>query len=198
MKFILICIFQFVFIQCFCQITDINLLRKINVNRNLNLDEPFILITKSVAPLSIIVPISIFSTGLIYNKDQLKHNGLMIAASLATTTIIATGLKYSINRTRPFDKYKDIEQVIPVSTASFPSGHTSTAFSTASSLSLAFPKWYIIAPSFLWASAVGYSRMHLGEHYPSDVFAGAIIGAGSAYLCYKAQQWIKGKKLHVK
>jgi membrane-associated phospholipid phosphatase len=58
-------------------------------------------------------------------------------------------------------------------------------------LSLAFPKWYVIAPSFLWASTVGYSRMSFGVHYPSDVFVGAIIGAGTAFLTYKINSWIR-------
>lgn len=75
-----------------------------------------------------------------------------------------------------------------------PSGHTSTAFATATSLSLAYPKWYVVAPSFVWAGAIGYSRMHLGVHYPSDVLAGAIVGSGSAYLTYKANQWINKKR----
>lgn len=177
-----------------CQNTDINWLRDINSNRNIKLDEPFIFITKSAAPVSIAVPVSIFTTGLVANNEKLKTDGFRVAASLAVTTLLVTGLKYSVNRTRPFEKYNDIEQVIPVSTPSFPSGHTGTAFSTAASLSLAFPKWYVVAPSFLWASAVGYSRMHLGEHYPSDVLAGALTGAGSAYLCHRAQQWIFKRK----
>ncbi len=59
---------------------------------------------------------------------------------------------------------------------------------------MAYPKWYIIAPSFAWASAVGYSRMALGVHYPSDVLAGAIIGSGSAYLCYKLNKWVNKKQ----
>ena len=59
-----------------------------------------------------------------------------------------------------------------------------------------YPKWYIIAPSFAWASAVGYSRMHLGVHYPSDVAVGAIIGSGSAYLSYKANKWINKKRVN--
>jgi membrane-associated phospholipid phosphatase len=51
------------------------------------------------------------------------------------------------------------------------------AFALATSLSLSYPKCYIIVPSFAWASSVGYSRMDLGVHYPSDVLAGAIVGA---------------------
>jgi membrane-associated phospholipid phosphatase len=47
-----------------------------------------------------------------------------------------------------------------------------------------YPKWYIIVPSICWAGAVGYSRMHLGVHYPSDVVAGALVGAGSAWLTH--------------
>ncbi len=57
-----------------------------------------------------------------------------------------------------------------------------------------YPKWYIIAPSFAWASAVGYSRMHLGVHYPSDVVSGAIVGSGSAYISYKLNKWINKKR----
>ena len=103
-------------------------------------------------------------------------------------------MKHTINRKRPFETYSDIEQATSSLGKSFPSGHTSLAFATATSLSVAYPKWYVIAPSFVWAGAVGYSRMHLGVHYPSDVFAGAIIGSGSAYLSYKANKWINKKR----
>ena len=69
-----------------------------------------------------------------------------------------------------------------------PSGHTSTVFAAATSVSILYPKWYVIAPSYLFAASVGYSRMYLGVHYPSDVLIGAIIGTASslgAHLLFK-------------
>jgi membrane-associated phospholipid phosphatase len=194
MKHILLIFFCYLLVlQGIGQNTDINLLRDINVHRNVNLDDPFIWVTQSDAPICITAPLIIYGVGWYSKNEKLKMEGLVIAASLVVTTAIATGLKYSINRTRPFDKYSDIQQVIPVTSPSFPSGHTSIAFSTATSLSLVFPKWYVIAPSYVWASTVAYSRMHLGEHYPSDVLAGMVIGTGSAYLCYRLQKMLMQK-----
>jgi undecaprenyl-diphosphatase len=59
-------------------------------------------------------------------------------------------------------------------------------------LSLAWPKWYIIVPTYTWAGTVAYSRMDLGVHYPSDVLIGALVGAGSAWLCHEVN-----KKLNI-
>ena len=157
-------------------------MRKINLDRNKNLDGLFKGITNSDAPVSIIAPIAVYSVGLI-NKDSItKQKGIMIAGSLVISSAVAVGLKWTVNRPRPFVTYPDIEKLTSAGSPSFPSGHTSMAFSTATSLSLAFPKWYVIAPAFIWASSVGYSRMDLGVHYPSDVLVGAIVGSGSAFL----------------
>ena len=43
-------------------------------------------------------------------------------------------------------------------------------------------KWYVAIPAYLWAGTVAYSRMYLGQHYPSDVLAAAVIGAASSYV----------------
>jgi membrane-associated phospholipid phosphatase len=59
---------------------------------------------------------------------------------------------------------------------------------------MAYPKWYVVVPSFVWASSVGYSRMHLGVHYPSDVLVGAMVGSSSAFLTQKANQWLNKKR----
>ena len=63
---------------------------------------------------------------------------------------------------------------------SFPSGHTSTAFAIATSLSLSYPRWYVVAPAAAWATTAGLARVWHGVHYPTDVVAGALVGAGSA------------------
>lgn len=194
MKKILLVILLLQSLTMYSQNADIRLLRYINKNRNTSLDGTFKTITNSVSPISIASPILVFGTGLIEKDKTIQQKGLVMGASFLTSAIITTTLKKTINRTRPFDTYPDIIKLSDGGSASFPSGHTSEAFATATSLSLAFPKWYVIAPSYTYATLVGYSRMHLGVHYPSDVLAGAIVGAGSAYLCYKAQKWINHKK----
>ena len=173
---------------------DINLLKEINVNRTTSLDQAFIFTSNSVTPISILIPTAIYLAGVI-NKDCTgKQKGIYIGETLVVATIISTSLKYAVHRDRPFETYSYIQQVVHAGSLSFPSGHTSVAFSTATSLSIAYSKWYVIAPSFAWAGLVGYSRMHLGVHYPSDVFAGALVGAGSAFIMYKVNKWMQEKK----
>jgi membrane-associated phospholipid phosphatase len=124
------------------------------------------------------------TAGLIKHDHTLFRNAEVVVTATLVNICVTSGLKYSINRTRPFITYPDIVKKSGAGSPSFPSGHTSGAFATATSISLAYPKWYVIVPLFGWAGVVGYSRMDLGVHYPSDVLAGAAIGAGSAWLTH--------------
>lgn len=173
---------------------DISILREININRNTALDPTFKTITNCAIIVSNATPIIIYAVGLIKKDSLTKKKALIIGESFIASSFITIVLKNTIKRDRPFVTYPEIEQEASVGGLSFPSGHTSSAFATATSLSLAYPKWYVIAPSFLWAGTVGYSRMHLGVHYPSDVLAGALIGIGSAYLGYEINKWIDKRK----
>ncbi len=167
-SFIIICSLLFAN-GIFAQNIDINLLRDINIHRNKSLDGTFKLITNSADPVSIAEPVSVISVALIKNDKALLHKGIYVGASWLSSVIISTAAKHIVNRDRPFVTYPEIEKLTEGGSPSFPSGHTTVAFATATSLSIAFPKWYVIAPSYLWAGLVGYSRMHLGVHYPSDI-----------------------------
>lgn len=195
--------FTFVYIfvfgsAIFSQNLDIDLLRKINLERNQALDPAFKFITNSVSPIGIGAPLIITSIGFIQKDQTLKNKGYYIGATLLSSAVITTTLKFTIDRERPFETYPDIQKLVGAGSPSFPSGHTSEAFATATSLSLAFPKWYVIAPAYVWAGSAGYSRMHLGVHYPSDVLVGALVGAGSAWLCNALNERLQNKKANPK
>jgi undecaprenyl-diphosphatase len=174
--------------QLLCQNPDIEILRAINSPEDLPSDDFFRFISGSEPYIIFAVPAGMATAGYFKHDNSLVRNAATDLASLAVSGGISLILKYAINRDRPFVTYPDITKKSVAGTPSFPSGHTSSAFATATSVSLAYPKWYVIAPSFAWAGTVGYSRMHLGVHYPSDVLAGALIGSGCAYLTFKVNQ----------
>jgi membrane-associated phospholipid phosphatase len=168
------------------QNTDIRLLREIHLTPNAGLDKSMRVVSASVLPMMIATPVSI----LLYNKHSTgsfteKKEPYIIAGTLLTSSAITIGLKYGVNRSRPYVTYPDIEQRDShAGPYSFPSGHTSSAFALATSLSLCYQKWYVAVPAYAWAFTVGYSRMRLGVHFPTDVLAGALIGTGCGVATY--------------
>lgn len=186
--------FLFLPITLFSQNIDFRILHSINSSKIQPSDKFYRFVSNSDMYVITGIPVTMTIFGLIRHDDTLLRN----AGTLATGTVInlgiTTGLKYLVKRKRPFTTYKGI--IINKSGGacldpSFPSGHSSTSFMLATSLSLQYPKWYIITPIHLYAGTVAYSRMNLGVHYPSDVFGGALIGTGTAYFIYKINKRLK-------
>lgn len=97
----------------------------------------------------------------------------------ATSATVNLGLKPVARRRRPerLDPAPFEARLVrmPEST-SFPSGHSASAFAFAYTVGRHYPA--LAVPIRVLASAVAYSRVHTGVHYPGDVVAGAVIGAG--------------------
>jgi undecaprenyl-diphosphatase len=127
------------------------------------------------------IPVGVLIDGLIRNDDRTKRDALYMATSTATTYLLNLAIKKLVRRPRPFLTDPNLVPVYRPGEWSFPSGHSSSVFSAVTSLARVYPRWYVIAPSYLWAAGVGYSRMYLGVHYPTDVTAGAVLGTGTAF-----------------
>jgi membrane-associated phospholipid phosphatase len=177
----------------FSQVNDIDLLLKINHHRPVGLDGTCRFVSSTVTPLSIACPVTLLVVGKLSGDKPMFQNGIKSGIAITATVSVYTLLKYVINRKRPYDAYPDIDKLANESTPSFPSGHTASAFCTATSLSLMYPKWYVIIPAYSWASLVAYSRMHLGMHYPTDVIVGVLLGVSASLLTFKVQQLAEKK-----
>lgn len=170
---------------------DINTLHQVN-----SWDGKFIrnynkFISKSEPYIAVGVPVAMAVAAWIKDDRKLLKDAIYVGTSVAGTFVVTYGMKYLFDRERPYDRYPDrVHAYSHESSPSFPSGHTATAFALATSLSLKYPKWYVIAPSALWACSVGVSRMNEGVHYPSDVLAGAAIGAGCAVANIYINKWL--------
>lgn len=135
--------------------------------------------------LSPAVPLGLIGAGLATDNQQVLRSGYITGVAWVATLAITEGLKFTVRRPRPYKAYPDLlHPVKPTYGYSFPSGHTSLCFATAVSLSLCYPEWYVVVPSLLWATGVGFSRIYLGVHYPSDVIAGAVVGTLTALLVH--------------
>jgi len=165
---------------------DIWFLKQLNSDQPKAMREYSLAVTNTTTVIAISTPIVMGIIGLINKNSQLEKDAIYVGATLGVEGILTFGLKQAVHKERPYVTYPN--EVFPYQTLpsySFPSGHTALAFANATALSLKYPKWYVIVSSYFWACSVGYSRLNLGEHYPSDVLAGAIVGAGSAFLSLK-------------
>lgn len=101
--------------------------------------------------------------------------GLTLALCLAATALFCNGiLKPMVARMRPYDLLGYEILVARLGDFSFPSGHTAAAFASATAIYSMNKKWG--TSTFVLAAFMGFSRLYLGVHYPSDVLAGAFLG----------------------
>jgi undecaprenyl-diphosphatase len=147
----------------------------------------------------VLAAMAIFDTPATPRFSRLVLAALAVRLGFVFTAIAVPGLltnvlKRVIGRARPFVRGDDIWAYMPFSWpaayASLPSGHTTTAFSALVAIGALFPR----ARALLWAYAIliALSRVVVSAHYPSDVLAGAVVGAVGAFV---VRNWFAARGL---
>lgn len=113
--------------------------------------------------------------------------GLCCAASLVYDLLICNCfLKPVIHRIRPYIYFNDFspEMLIiePPHDFSFPSGHTAACFAFSTAVFMYNKKLGVV--SYFFSALMGFSRIYLLVHYPTDVFGGIIVGVFCGILAY--------------
>ena len=118
----------------------------------------------------------LLSIGLLIPKKTRKTGMLALLALAFSYLINNLLLKNLIARTRPYEVIAGLHTLVGAQRDySFPSGHTGSSFAAAVVLFCRLPK-RLSSFFLLLAFLIGFSRLYVGVHYPSDIISGAIIG----------------------
>lgn len=119
--------------------------------------------------------------------------GAAVLLAVAMQALIGQAvLKPLIGRLRPFHVVDGLQNLVSIGGFSFPSGHTGCSFAAAAAV------WRSISPragaaALALAVLIGFSRMYVGVHFPSDVLAGAALGCVCGLISV-----ILARKIHAK
>jgi len=135
---------------------------------------------------------------IIYRRQQLP----LYFSALIFSTLFAQLIKNTImhNEPRPVKAIADISLIHTVDGVkillinSFPSGHTTEAFTVFLLACLVIKKPWIIIAGFIYALLVAYSRIYLAQHFPRDTGAGMIVAIVSIALALWVQLLFNNRK----
>jgi len=144
-------------------------------------------------PVPLALGASLYAGGRIAGNGFVQQTGREVMRAVLVSGAITAVAKGTVGRARPFAAPGDPDVFSPghgftnASLASFPSGHTSAAFATATVLARELNAnhpghtWLVNSLLFGGATFVGFSRVYERQHWPSDVIAGAALGSITGY-----------------
>jgi undecaprenyl-diphosphatase len=161
--------------------SDLDAVRNVAEQRSATLTAAARTVTWAGSAL-VLVPLAVICC-LVLVRAGLRRDAFAVALSLGGAMLLSDTVKALVSRPRP-----PLEHLQVVTGSSFPSGHATQTSAFWFSLVLvlqasrAAPRraWMAAAPALLLVLAVAASRVYLGVHYPSDVVAGVLLGAGWA------------------
>ncbi len=140
---------------------------------------------------------SAYIIGAVFHKKKPERFAMLCAKSFVLSGITTEVIKDIAGRYRPFQSNPPdaLRWAGPngfLKYDSFPSGHTTIAFSTASMIALEYPKPLVI-PILAYSAATltAFGRINGNHHWASDVVMGAAIGYFTSLLVYNHNNWGK-------
>ncbi len=132
-------------------------------------------------------PLALYGVGYLTKDSKMTKTALLAGEAIADATIVTEVLKPAVSRWRPLtlppngnfaDTLAEGGNRFSSAHNSFPSGHAITAFAVATVVSRRYGRQHCWIPfvAYAGAAAIGFSRLSLSAHYPSDVFVGAALG----------------------
>ncbi|MCT2558195.1 phosphatase PAP2 family protein [Tsuneonella sp. YG55] len=117
---------------------------------------------------------------------KLRREAVLFAATVVMGWLVNSGMKALVGRPRP----EIVPHLTEAGGASFPSGHSFNAAVVYIAMALAFAsmsarhsvRYTIVGSAMILSAMIAWSRVMLGVHFPSDVAAGWLGGAGWAFL----------------
>ena len=111
----------------------------------------------------------------------------MLLGLLCTNVV----LKHLVGRTRPWLVVEGLVHLVEENDPnSFPSGHPCAAFAAASAWCRTLPRRWMKIVAVVMAALMGFSRLYVGVHFPTDVLAGMVVGLLCGWLA-----WLIWKRL---
>ena len=148
------------------------------------LDEVMIFVSKTGNKGFLWIAIGVLFLLLGVKHRQWLRRGWMVLFSLLGNFLLCNlTLKPLVDRTRPYYVLGYDPVIPPVGDPSFPSGHTAASFAAATAIYAIDKRWGIAA--YIYAAVMGFSRLYLGVHFPTDVLAGAVVGIVAAQVMLK-------------
>jgi len=148
---------------------DIFLLKLFNQPFSVQLNIFFMVLIYSIYPLLVV-----FAYYFLRKKQRTKFFRLVLSAVLGYLLVL--GLKYYIDRPRPYESHPELAKIFEKTDPSFPSAHTFLSFLALYFIPKGTARWMKYVLAFYLAALIPLSVMYAGVHYPSDAVFGAMIG----------------------